>query len=121
MRDSTSTPEQTTSILRSPSQAMVTWWKPAGCARYFDRRRPSSWTRIYATSLAPQLSTSADVMAVIAKDGFRIAAAGVAAGLVVAWVLRRLVAGMLFGGADLVGTVLGPKNGFELTEEHLTL
>ena len=38
-----------------------------------------------------------DVMAVIATDGVRIAAAGVAAGLAVAWVLRRLVAGMLFG------------------------
>jgi putative ABC transport system permease protein len=38
-----------------------------------------------------------DVMRVIAKDGFRIAAVGVAAGLALAWVLRRLVAGMLFG------------------------
>ena len=27
----------------------------------------------------------------------------------------------LFGSSALVGTVLGPKNGFQLTEEHLTL
>ncbi|MDQ3070653.1 MAG: insulinase family protein [Acidobacteriota bacterium] len=31
------------------------------------------------------------------------------------------VADMLFGRATLVGTVLGPKNGFHLTGEHLTL
>ncbi|HEX6324552.1 MAG TPA: pitrilysin family protein [Vicinamibacterales bacterium] len=31
------------------------------------------------------------------------------------------VAGMLFAGTALVGTVLGPKNGFNLTEEHLSL
>jgi predicted Zn-dependent peptidase len=31
------------------------------------------------------------------------------------------VAGMLFDDAELVGTVLGPKNGFNLTEEHLSL
>jgi predicted Zn-dependent peptidase len=31
------------------------------------------------------------------------------------------VAGMLFGNATLVGTVLGPKNGFALTEEQLAL
>jgi hypothetical protein len=31
------------------------------------------------------------------------------------------VADMLFGGATLVGTVLGPKNGFNLTEEQLAL
>jgi predicted Zn-dependent peptidase len=31
------------------------------------------------------------------------------------------VAGMLFDDAALVGTVLGPKNGFHLTEEHLSL
>jgi predicted Zn-dependent peptidase len=28
---------------------------------------------------------------------------------------------MLFGDAKLVATVLGPKNGFDLTEEHLAL
>ncbi len=31
------------------------------------------------------------------------------------------VSDMLFGNATLVGTVLGPKNGFHLTEEHLSL
>jgi predicted Zn-dependent peptidase len=31
------------------------------------------------------------------------------------------VADMLFGNATLVGTVLGPKNGFRFTEEHLAL
>ena len=37
------------------------------------------------------------VVGVIARDGLWIAAAGVATGLAVAWVLRRSVAGMLFG------------------------